>query len=133
LIHDADHLAQFERREACARLYGPFLRGEALPERAEGSTRIPRTRLLGLERRFEVRHRPAQAHARLEHPQLGVYAAELVELGYFGGRLHAELPESRPQRGWRLCYDGLADLDILPLRSTAGGFAFIFPHSDPAA
>ncbi|MBW6186710.1 alpha/beta hydrolase, partial [Pseudomonas aeruginosa] len=40
LIHDADHLAQFERREACARLYGPFLRGEALPERAEGSTRI---------------------------------------------------------------------------------------------
>ncbi|WP_410971045.1 alpha/beta fold hydrolase, partial [Salmonella sp. SAL04269] len=42
LIHDADHLAQFERREACARLYGPFLRGEALPERAEGSTRIPR-------------------------------------------------------------------------------------------
>ena len=34
LIHDADHLAQFERREACARLYGPFLRGEALPERA---------------------------------------------------------------------------------------------------
>ncbi|OZN80806.1 alpha/beta hydrolase, partial [Pseudomonas aeruginosa] len=82
LIHDADHLAQFERREACARLYGPFLRGEALPERAEGSTRIPRTRLLGLERRFEVRHRPAQGHARLEHPQLGVYAAELVELGY---------------------------------------------------
>ncbi|EVT88576.1 hypothetical protein Z046_06000 [Pseudomonas aeruginosa VRFPA09] len=56
-----------------------------------------------------------------------------MELGYFGGRLHAELPESRPQRGWRLCYDGLADLDILPLRSTAGGFAFIFPHSDPAA
>ncbi|MFO7146241.1 alpha/beta fold hydrolase [Pseudomonas aeruginosa] len=133
LIHDADHLAQFERREACARLYGPFLRGEALPERAEGSTRIPRTRLLGLERRFEVRHRPAQGHARLEHPQFGVYAAELVELGYFGGRLHAELPESRPQRGWRLCCDGLADLDILPLRSTAGGFAFIFPHSDPAA
>lgn len=133
LIHDADHLAQFERREACARLYGPFLRGEALPERAEGSTRIPRTRLLGLERRFEVRHRPAQGHARLEHPQFGVYAAELVELGYFGGRLHAELPESRPQRGWRLCCDGLADLDILPLRSTAGSFAFIFPHSDPAA
>lgn len=133
LIHDADHLAQFERREACARLYGPFLRGEALPERAEGSTRIPRTRLLGLERRFEVRHRPAQGHARLEHPQFGVYAAELMELGYFGGRLHAELPESRPQRGWRLCCDGLADLDILPLRSTAGGFAFIFPHSDPAA
>ncbi|MBW6184808.1 alpha/beta hydrolase, partial [Pseudomonas aeruginosa] len=97
------------------------------------TARIPRTRLLGRERRFEVRHRPAQAHARLEHPQLGVYAAELVELGYFGGRLHAELPESRPQRGWRLCYDGLADLDILPLRSTAGGFAFIFPHSDPAA
>ncbi len=94
LIHDADHLAQFERREACARLYGPFLRGEALPERAEGSTRIPRTRLLGLERRFEVRHRPAQGHARLEHPQFGVYAAELMELGYFGGRLHAELPES---------------------------------------
>ncbi len=109
LIHDADHLAQFERREACARLYGPFLRGEALPERAEGSTRIPRTRLLDLERRFEVRHRPAQGHARLEHPQFGVYAAELMELGYFGGRLHAELPESRPQRGWRLCCDGLAD------------------------
>ncbi|MFH4032390.1 alpha/beta fold hydrolase, partial [Acinetobacter baumannii] len=78
LIHDADHLAQFERREACARLYGPFLRGEALPERAEGSTRIPRTRLLDLERRFEVRHRPAQGHARLEHPQFGVYAAELM-------------------------------------------------------
>ena len=31
LIHQADHLAQFERREACARLYNPFLRGEALP------------------------------------------------------------------------------------------------------
>lgn len=58
---------------------------------------------------------------------------KLLELGYFGGRLHADLPESRPQRGWRLRIDGLADLDILPLRPTAGGFAFIFPHSDPAA
>ncbi len=29
LIHNADHLAQFERHEACARLYLPFLRGEA--------------------------------------------------------------------------------------------------------
>ncbi len=39
LIHDADHLAQFERREACARLYGPFLLGEALPRSAAGAAR----------------------------------------------------------------------------------------------
>ncbi|MGA4817509.1 hypothetical protein ACPA9J_34320 [Pseudomonas aeruginosa] len=44
LIHDADHLAQFERREACARLYGPFCAARhcrSAPRAARGSAHAP--------------------------------------------------------------------------------------------
>lgn len=58
LIHDADHLAQFERRAACASLYAPFLRGAALPLVGLGATRLARSQLLHLERRHEARLPP---------------------------------------------------------------------------
>lgn len=133
LIHDADHLAQFERRGACARLYTPFLDGQALPLNAAGSTRFQRQQLLHLERRFEPRLPPAQPRALLRHADGGEWQCELAELGYFGGLVCAELPREIPQRGWRLAASGMAELDVLPLRRTADGFAFIFPHGEPQA
>jgi pimeloyl-ACP methyl ester carboxylesterase len=133
LIHDADHLAQFERRGACARLYTPFLDGQALPHAAAGSTRVQRQQLLHLERRVEARLAPAQRQALLRHAEGGEWRGELAEVGYFGGLLRAELPDNLPLRGWRLAASGLAELDILPLRRTADGFAFLFPPGDPQA
>ncbi|KAF1052861.1 MAG: Rhamnosyltransferase 1 subunit A [Stenotrophomonas maltophilia] len=133
LIHNADHLAQFERREACARLYRPFLDAQPLPGGAAGSTRFSRQQLLHLERRFEPRRRPLQPAAVLRHPEAGEWPCELVELGYFGGYLRVDLPRERPSRGWRLAPHGLVELDILPLRHSADGLAFIFAHGDPQA
>jgi len=133
LIHDADHLAQFERRGACARLYTPFLDGQPLPLNAAGSTRFQRQQLPHLERRFEPRLAPPQPRALLHHADGGQWRAELMEIGYFGGLAHADLPAELPQRGWRLAIPGVEELDILPLRRTADGVAFIFPHGDPRA
>lgn len=133
LIHNADHLAQFERREACASLYGPFLRGEALPHASNGVTRLPRNRLLSLERRHEARLAPANRRARLQHADGGEWPVELAELGFFGGLLHAELPRVAPLRGWQLLSGDLPPLPLLPLRHTGSGLAFVFPHSDAAA
>ncbi len=133
LIHNADHLAQFERRDACARLYNPFLRGEALPRSAAGSTRFQRQQLQHLERRFEPRLAPADSRAVLRNGDGGQWRCELTELGYFGGLLRVELPAERPARGWKLSAAGLPELDILPLRYSGEGLAFIFAHGDPQA
>lgn len=132
LIHNADHLAQFERREACASLYTPFLHGEALPH-SSGVTRLPRSRLLSLERRQEARLAPANRRARLRHAEAGEWTVELVELGFFGGLLHGALPQVAPVRGWQLLSGELPAQPLLPLRHTGSGLAFVFPHSDAAA
>lgn len=133
LIHGADHLAQFERREACAGLYGPFLRGEALPLASPGSTRLARDDLQLLDRRHEPRLPPRQRKALLHHDQGGDWPVELNELGFFGGHLLADLPDELPWRGWQLLTADLPALDLLPLRRTAGGLAFIFSHIEPQA
>ena len=131
LIHNADHLAQFEQRAACARLYNPFLRGDDLPLLSPGSQLLAPEQLLTLEKRHEPRRPPAQRQARLRHADEGEWKVELCELGYFGGLLAAELPGQLPPRGWQLLIAGLPALPLLPLRQDPGQLAFVLPHSEP--
>ncbi|PTS85903.1 alpha/beta hydrolase [Pseudomonas sp. HMWF032] len=133
LIHNADHLAQFEQREACASLYNPFLRGETLPQRSLGSSLLPHPHLLQLEKRFEPRQPPNHRHARLQHRDGGEWTVEVSELGFFGGLLQADLPTIRGTRGWQLLCKDLPAQPLLPLRQDANGLAFVFPHSDQHA
>lgn len=133
LIHHADHLAQFERREACASLYAPFLRGESLPRAASGVTRLARNQLLDLEKRHEPRLPPANRRARLRHADGGDWPVEVLELGFFGGLLQGDLPAAPPLRGWQLQLADLPRQALLPLRCGAQGWAFVFPHTDAAA
>ncbi len=131
LIHNADHLAQFEQRAACARLYNPFLRGDDLPLLSPGSQLLAPEQLLRLEKRHEPRCPPAQRQARLRHAAGGEWRVELCELGYFGGLLAADLPSELPARGWQLLIGGLPSLPLLPLRQPPGQLAFVLPHSEP--
>jgi len=133
LVHRADHLAQFEQREACATLYRPFLEGRPLPLRSHGSTRLHSEQLLQLEKRCEPRLAPRQRQALLHHVDGQQWTVELSELGFFGGLLQGDLPRDLPTRGWQL---GLADLpsqSLLPLRRDEKGLAFVFPHTDANA
>ena len=133
LVHRADHLAQFEQREACAALYRPFLEGRPLPLRSHGSTRLHSEQLLQLEKRCEPRLAPRQRQALLHHVDGQQWTVELSELGFFGGLLQGDLPRDLPTRGWQL---GLADLpsqSLLPLRRDEKGLAFVFPHTDANA
>lgn len=68
--------------------------------------------------------------ARLSHAEGGEWAAELMELGFFGGLLQGDLPARLAARGWRLHTAELPGLPLLPLRTSAAGLAFVFPHSD---
>ncbi|MEN0105707.1 MAG: alpha/beta hydrolase [Pseudomonas sp.] len=133
LIHNADHLANFEQRSACASLYSPFLRGEPLPVISPGSTHLLRSQWLQLEKRHEPRQAPLHSRARLLHPGIGEVAVEVSELGFFGGLLHGELPSQVPQRGWQLQMLEMPALAILPLRSSSSELAWVFPHTDAAA
>jgi pimeloyl-ACP methyl ester carboxylesterase len=133
LVHQADHLAQFERREACAALYRPFLGERPLPARSPGSTRLPRERLLSLDKRCEPRLAPRQRQAVLRHADGLRWPVELSELGFFGGLLQADLPPELPGRGWQLLAGELPAQPLLPLRRDARGLAFVFPHTDAAA
>lgn len=133
LVHRADHLAQFEQREACAALYRPFLERRPLPLRSHGSTRLHSEQLLQLEKRCEPRLAPRQRQALLHHVDGQQWTVELSELGFFGGLLQCDLPRDLPTRGWQL---GLADLpsqSLLPLRRDEKGLAFVFPHTDANA
>ncbi len=133
LIHNADHLAQFEQRAACADLYSPFLRGEALPQRSPGSSLLARGQLRQLERRHEPRQAPSQRQARLRHAEGGEWTVEVRELGFFGGLLRGDLPQTLAPRGWQLLHKDLPAQPLLPLRQDANGLAFVFPHSDQQA
>ncbi|MFN3768754.1 MAG: alpha/beta fold hydrolase [Ectopseudomonas guguanensis] len=133
LIHHADHLAQFERREACAALYRPFLGGRALPARSPGSTRLQAEHLLKLEKRCEPRLAPRQRQAQLQHAEGRQWTVELSELGFFGGLLQGDLPGDLPMRGWWLQCADLPSQPVLPLRCDDQGLAFVFPHTDAEA
>ncbi|UVE17196.1 alpha/beta hydrolase [Pseudomonas sp. LS44] len=133
LIHGADHLAQFERRAACAGLYAPFLRGAEQPLSSPGATRLSRGQLEHLERRQEVRHAPRQRRARLRHLSGAEWSVEMAELGFFGCLLHGDLPAELPARGWLLLADELPALPLLPLRRDHNGLACIFTHTDALA
>jgi pimeloyl-ACP methyl ester carboxylesterase len=133
LIHNADHLAQFERRETCAALFKPFMRGEPLPQRSPGCDLLSDKQLLQLDKRLEHRHAPATRRARLYHARLGEWQVELAELGFFGGFLQCNLPPLLDTRGWQLQYQNLPSQPVLPLRQDARGIAFVFPHSDGQA
>jgi pimeloyl-ACP methyl ester carboxylesterase len=132
LIHNADHLANFEQRTACASLYTPFLRAEPLPLISPGSTHLPRSQWLQLEKRHEPRHAPLHSRARLHHAEVGELTVEVSELGFFGGLLHGDLPSQVPQRGWQLQMVDMPALAILPLRSSSSELAWVFPHTDAA-
>lgn len=133
LIHNADHLAQFEQREACTNLYRPFLRGEALPSRSPGSSLLAKQQLLQLDKRHEPRLPPSQRQARLQHADGGEWAVDISELGFFGGLLHADLPQTTGLRGWQLLCKDLPAQPLLALRQNENGLAFVFPHSDQQA
>ncbi len=133
LIHNGDHLAQFEQREACATFYRPFLLGSALPLAAPGATRLARNRLDRLERRQEPRLAPLNRRGRLLHDDAGEWPVEVNELGFFGGLLAGNLPSALPARGWRLQAGDLPALDVLPLRHEGDCLALVFPHTDAQA
>ncbi|MGF6691183.1 pimeloyl-ACP methyl ester carboxylesterase [Metapseudomonas resinovorans] len=133
LIHNGDHLAQFEQREACASFYRPFLQGVALPLANPGATRLARNRLDHLERRQEARVAPLNRRGRLLHAEAGEFHVEVSELGFFGGLVRGELPTDLPNRGWRLQAGDLPSLDALPLRHEGDSLALIFPHTDAQA
>ncbi len=130
LIHNADHLAQFEQRSACASLYNPFLRGEPLPLISPGSSHLPRSQWLQLEKRHEARNAPLHSRARLQHAELGEFNVDVRELGFFGGLLHGDLPGELPQRGWQLQMLDMPALAILPVRSSGSELAWVFAHTD---
>ena len=133
LIHNADHLAQFEQRDACASLYNPFLRGDALPSRSPGSSLLSNPQLLQLEKRHEPRLPPSQRQARLQHAEGGEWRVDISELGFFGGLLQGNLPTIGSGRGWLLLCKDLPAQPILALRHDQNGLAFVFPHSDQHA
>ncbi|MBM7061391.1 alpha/beta fold hydrolase [Pseudomonas sp. UL073] len=133
LIHGADHLAQFERRSACAALYTPFLRGAELPPSSPGSTRLAHSQLGHLERRQEARLAPRNRRAQLRHATAGEWSAELAELGFFGCLLRGELPAGLPRRDWWLLSDELPAQPLLLLRQDHDELAGVFPHTDAQA
>ncbi|MFZ6047500.1 alpha/beta fold hydrolase [Pseudomonas sp. CR3202] len=133
LIHNADHLAQFEQREACASFYRPFLRGTTLPLANPGATRLSRSRLDCLERRQEPRVAPLNRRGRMFHAEAGEWPVEVSELGFFGGLVQGNLPATLPERGWRLQTGDLPALDLLPLRRDRDSLALVFPHIDAQA
>ena len=132
LIHQADHLAQFERREACARLYNPFLRGEALPSVTPGASPMARSQLLQLNKRHETRRPPLSRRAILRQEGGDEWSVEMPELGFFGGLLQGDLPPANG-RGWQLQLNDHSRHALLPLRNDRDGLAFVFVHSDAAA
>lgn len=132
IIHHADHLAQFERHDACARLYLPFLRGDTTPLVSPGATRLARKQLAQFNKRQQTRRLTTLSHARLQHAEAGDWAIDIAELSFFGGLLHAELP-TLSARGWQLHLGEHGAHAILPLRHDAGRMAFVFVHSDAAA
>jgi hypothetical protein len=133
LIHNGDHLAQFEQREACSSFYRPFLQGAALPLASPGATRLARNRLDRLERRQEPRVAPLNRRGRLLHAEAGEWPVEVSELGFFGGLVLGNLPMMLPDRGWRLQAGDLPALDLLPLRREGDSLALVFPHTDAVA
>lgn len=133
LIHHADHLVQFEQREACAALYRPFLGERPLPMRSAGNTRLHKEQLLRLEKRCEPRLVPRQRQALLQHVEGQQWTVELSELGFFGGLLQGDLPRDLPLRGWQLSQADLPSQPLLPLRHDDQGLAFVFPHTDANA
>lgn len=132
LIHNADHLAQFEQRSACSTLYTPFLRSEPLPHISPGSTHLPRSQWQQLEKRHEPRNSPVHSSAWLRHTEVGELNVDVSELGFFGGLLHGNLPSGIPLRGWQLQMVDMPALAILPLRTNATELAWVFPHTDAA-
>ncbi|MGY4532961.1 pimeloyl-ACP methyl ester carboxylesterase [Pseudomonas sp. TE3786] len=132
LIHNADHLANFEQRSACISLYSPFLRGEPRPLISPGSTHLPRSQWLHLEKRHEPRNAPLHSRARLQHAEVGELTVDVSELGFFGGLLHGDLPSQVPLRGWQLQMVDMPALAILPLRHSGSELAWVFPHTDAA-
>ncbi|AOE83390.1 alpha/beta fold hydrolase [Pseudomonas sp. TCU-HL1] len=133
LIHNGDHLAQFEQREACASFYRPFLQGTALPLASPGATRLARNRLAHLERRQEARVAPLNRRGRLLHAEAGEWSVDVSELGFFGGRVQGDLPADLPSRGWQLRAGDLPALDALPLRHDGDSLALVFPHTEAEA
>lgn len=133
LIHNADHLAQFEQRDACASLYTPFLRGDPLPSRSPGSHLLSSQQLLLLEKRHEARRPPNNRQALLWHPEGGEWPVEVSQLGFFGGLLQGDLPDMHGTRGWQLRGKELPAQPVLALRQDRNGLAFVFPHSDQQA
>jgi len=133
LIHNADHLAQFQRPEACASHYRPFLQGNDLPLHSTLATRLAHDQWQTLEKRHELRQPPLNRGGRLRHSDGGEWPVELAELGFFGGLLRAALPERLPVRGWQLLSTGLPPQPLLPLRRGTDGLAFVFTHGDVQA
>ena len=131
LIEHGDHLAQFERRDACSRLYVPFFEGRPLPQLAPA----PPASRAACSAAWKNARNPGSPRGtgRLFHPQLGELAVEISELGFFGGRLHGDLPTDLPARGWRLRAGELPDLELLPLRRQGDALSLVFTHVDADA
>ncbi|WP_370867417.1 alpha/beta fold hydrolase [Atopomonas sediminilitoris] len=130
LIHKADHLAQFEQRDACLSLYGPFLHGLPVSAQAPHTSRINLASLDGLERRQEP-HITTALTAELSHPTLGVFNAQFAQINYFGGLLRAELPPCAATLDWTLRCPALGEQSLALIRPDAHGATFVFTHLNP--
>src|SRR5690554_2421132 len=64
LVHNADHLSQFERKEATSALFHHFMCGESLAN-IEGTTVHDAATFFEQERRLQSRHRPLEQPYKL--------------------------------------------------------------------
>ena len=129
LIHQADHLAQFEQKSSCSALYRPFLTDQPLPEKASGSSYLSAEQWATYERRQEPRQIPKQRGAVLQHSSGLQLSVEVVELGFFGVRLKGQLPSNLPVRNWQLLHAALPPQPMLILRHEDDGLIGLFVHS----
>nr|WP_071873235.1 alpha/beta hydrolase [Atopomonas hussainii] len=132
LIRNADHLAQFEQRDACLSLYSPFLHGQTVTANAPHTERIDLQDLDTLERRQQP-HLSANLNVQLSHPELGSLSAHLSQLSYFGGLLSVALPDDAPLLDWHLHCNALGEQAIALVRNQGRCATFVCTHLDADA
>lgn len=70
LVHNADHLSQFERKEATSALFHHFMCAESL-EQVEGTSLYDAASFYENERRLQFRHRPLEQPYKLIDEETG--------------------------------------------------------------
>lgn len=84
LVHNADHLSQFERKEATSALFHHFMCGESL-ENIEGTKVHDAATFFEQERRLQSRHRPLEQPYKLIDEETGKeHSVRLSNINFAG-------------------------------------------------